>query len=98
MAGLTVRRTGAELTDAHGTNAAAEGRSAEAGHRERHGVPLVADNADFAVRSAVLRRRLRSSIDNRETIRADRDRDSERLVHGTHPGLRGTGERSESEP
>ena len=75
MAQLTVRKVSDELVGALKRRAAAHGRSAEAEHRNiLHAVLLGAED-DFAVRAEALRRRLRSSIDSAEMIRADRDRD-----------------------
>ena len=75
MAQLTVRRVSRELVDALKRRAAANGRSAEAEHREILRVSLLSTEEDFAVRAKALRRRLRSSVDSSETIRADRNRD-----------------------
>ena len=76
MAQLTVRNVSNEVVGALKRRAAANGRSAEAEHRELLRAALLGANEDFAVRAEVLRRRLRSSIDSTDIIRADRDRDS----------------------
>ena len=67
MAQLTVREARDEMLGAHG-------RSAGAGHRNMS-TALFGTEEDFAARAEALRRRLRSSVDSVETIRADRDRD-----------------------
>ncbi len=76
MPQLTVRNVPVQVVAALKLQAAARGRSAEAEHREILRRALVADGGDFADRAAAMRRRLRSSVDSTETIRADRDRDS----------------------
>lgn len=76
MAQLTVRKLNREVVDALKRRAAANGRSAEAEHREILRASLLGTGEDFAARAEALRRRLRSSVDSSETIRADRDRDS----------------------
>ena len=76
MAHLTVQNVSEEVVDALKHRAEANGRSAEAEHRELLRAALLGANEDFAVRAATLRRRLRSSIDSTDIIRADRDRDS----------------------
>ena len=75
MAQLTVRKVTAEVVGALKRRAAANGRSAEAEHREILRASLLGRDEDFAARAAALRRRLRSSADSTDTIRADRDRD-----------------------
>ena len=75
MAQLTVRNVTAEVVGALKRRAAANGRSAEAEHREILRASLLGRDEDFAARAAALRRRLRSSVDSADTIRADRDRD-----------------------
>ena len=75
MAQLTVRNVHAEVVGALKRRAAANGRSAEAEHREILRASLLGRDEDFAARAAALRRRLRSSVDSADTIRADRDRD-----------------------
>lgn len=75
MPQLTVRNVPVQVVAALKLQAAARGRSAEAEHREILRRALVADGSDFADRAAAMRRRLQSSVDSTETIRADRDRD-----------------------
>ena len=75
MAQLTVREASPEVVNALKQRAAANGRSAEAEHRDILRAALLGTGEDFAQRAADLRRRLRSSVDSSETIRADRDRD-----------------------
>jgi antitoxin FitA len=72
---LTVRNVSADLVRALKQRAAAHGRSAEAEHREILREALLEAESDFAARAEDLRRRLRSTIDSAEIIRADRDRD-----------------------
>ena len=74
MPQLTVRNVPAQVVAALKLQAAAHGRSAEAEHREILHRALMIEGSDFAVRAAAMRRRLRSSVDSTETIRADRDR------------------------
>ena len=76
MAELTVRKISRVVVSALNRRVAANGRSAEAEHREILRAPLLGAEDDFAARAAALRRRLRSSVDSSNTIRADRDRDS----------------------
>ena len=76
MAQLTVRKVEADVVGALRRRAAANGRSAEAEHREILRTTLLGTKEDFVARAAVLRRRLRSSVDSSIVIRADRDRDS----------------------
>lgn len=75
MAQLTVRKVSDEVVGALRRRAAAHGRSAEAEHRNILRASLLGAEEDFAARAEALRRRLRSSVDSAETIRADRDRD-----------------------
>ena len=75
MAQLTVRKISPEVVSALKRRAAVNGRSAEAEHREILRASLLDTETDFAARAEALRRRLRSSVDSSETIRADRDRD-----------------------
>ena len=75
MAQLTVRKVSPEVVGALKQRAAANGRSAEAEHREILRASLLGTKEDFATRAEALRRRLRSSVDSSETVRADRDRD-----------------------
>ena len=76
MAQLTVRKVSSEVVGALKRRAAANGRSAEAEHREILHALLLGKEKGFAERAAALRRRLRSSVDSIDTIRANRDRDS----------------------
>ena len=76
MAQLTVRNVSPQLIRSLKSRAAAHGRSAEAEHREILRKVLLEAEQNFASRAKVLRKRLRSSIDSTEIIRADRDRDS----------------------
>lgn len=76
MAQLTVRKISPELVGALKRRAAANGRSAEAEHREILRTSLLGTEEDFAARAKALRRRLSSSVDSSDTIRADRDRDA----------------------
>lgn len=77
MAQLTVRKINEQIVRALKQRAAANGRSAEAEHREILRAALLDGTADFASRAAALRARLRSTVDSSEVIRADRDRDHE---------------------
>ena len=70
---LTVRNVSEDVVDALKRRTAANGRSAEAEHRELLRAALLEANEDFAARAEALRRRLRSSIDSTDTIRAVRD-------------------------
>lgn len=75
MAQLTVRKVPAQVVDALKKRAVARGRSAEAEHRDIL-LTALSDNAGaFAERAGSMRRRLRSTVDSTETIRAARDRD-----------------------
>jgi plasmid stability protein len=78
MAQLTVRSVDDRVVRALKRRAAAHGRSAEAEHREILRTVLLQEEGDFAERAAALRRRLRSSVDSADAIRADRDRDHTR--------------------
>lgn len=75
MAQLTVRKVSDEVVGALKRQAAANGRSAEAEHRDILRASLLGAEEDFAARAEALRRRMRSSVDSGETVRADRDRD-----------------------
>ena len=75
MAQLTVRKVPAQVVDALRKRAAARGRSAEAEHRDILHAALFDNAGAFAERAGSMRRRLRSSVDSTETIRAARDRD-----------------------
>lgn len=74
MAQLTVRNVTDQIVRALKQRAAAHGRSAEAEHREILRETLLEGEEDFAARAKALRRRLRSTVDSSEVIRADRDR------------------------
>ena len=76
MAQLTVRRVTDQVVRELKRRAAANGRSAEAEHREILRRTLLAEAEDFAARAARLRERLVSTVDSTDVIRADRDRDS----------------------
>ncbi len=76
MAQLTVRNVSAQIVRTLKERAAAHGRSAEAEHREILREALLEEKEDFATRAQALRRRLRSTVDSSEVIRADRDRDT----------------------
>jgi antitoxin FitA len=78
MAQLTVRNLGATLVRTLKQRAAEHGRSAEAEHREILRRALAETGEDFSTRAKALRRRLRSTRDSAELIRADRDRDTAR--------------------
>ena len=73
MAQLTVRKISRKVVDALERRAEANGRSAEAEHREILCASLLGAEDDFAARAEALRRRLRSSVDSSDTIRATRD-------------------------
>lgn len=78
MAQLTVRKVSREVVTALKQRATANGRSAEAEHREILRATLLGRVEDFAARAEQLRQRLRSSVDSTDTIRQDRDRDTAR--------------------
>ena len=73
MAQLTVRKSGRELADALERRAAANGRPTEAEHRKILSASQLGEEDDFASRAEALRRRLRSSVDSSDAIRAARD-------------------------
>ena len=75
MARPTARKVGEEAVGALERGADARERFAEAGHRDLPQAAPFGAEEDFSARAAELRRRLRSSVDSSETIRADRDRD-----------------------
>ena len=75
MGQLTVRKLSTQVVEALKQRAAVHGRSAEAEHREILRKTLLADEGRFADRARIMRRRLQSSVDSAETIRADWDRD-----------------------
>jgi plasmid stability protein len=79
MAQLTVRNVDDRVVRALKQQAALHGRSAEAEHRDILRAALLEESRtreSFAKRAARLRRRLRSSVDSVDVIRADRDRDT----------------------
>jgi len=81
MSQLTVRNVDDQVVRALKRRAASHGRSAEAEHREILRKALLEQGRareSVAERAAALRRRLKSSIDSTDLIRADRDRDSNR--------------------
>ena len=78
VAQLTVRKVSQEVVSALKQRAVANGRSAEAEHREILRTTLLGRSEDFAARAEQLRRRLRSSVDSTDTIRRDRERDTAR--------------------
>ena len=73
MAQLTVRKISRELVGTLERRAAANGRSAEAEHREVLRASLLGAEGDFAARAEALRRRLRSSVVSSGAIGATRD-------------------------
>lgn len=75
MAQSTVRRLNGQVVRALKQRAAANRPSAEADHQELLRNTLLPDREVFAARARALRRRLRSSIDSTDVIRADRERD-----------------------
>lgn len=74
MAQLTVRKLSRQLVDGLKRRAAANGRSAEAEHREILRKTLLPAKGAFAERARAMRQRIGSSVDSTDTIRADRDR------------------------
>ncbi len=75
MAQLTVRNVNDIVVNALRKRAAEHGRSAEAEHREILRAALLGGETSFTERAAALRKRLRSTADSTDLIRADRDRD-----------------------
>ena len=75
MAQLTVRRIPRQIVDNLKHRATANGRSAEAEHRDILRQALLPKEGTFAERARAMRRRIASSIDSTDTIRADRERD-----------------------
>ena len=75
MAQLTVRQVTDQIVRELKRRAAANGRSAEAEHREILRRALLGNSGDFATRAAALREGLVSTVDSTEVIRVDRDRD-----------------------
>jgi plasmid stability protein len=76
MTQLTVRNVSERVVRTLKQRAAVHGRSAEAEHREILREALLGREEDFATRAKALRRRLRSTVDSSEVIRANRDRDA----------------------
>lgn len=74
MAQLTVRKLSRQVIDSLKQRAAANGKSAEAEHREILRKALLPGEGAFAARARAMRQRLASSIDSTDTIRADRER------------------------
>ena len=74
MAHLTDRSVSEDVTAALKRRAAANGHSAEAEHRALLREALLGTDEDLVARAAELRRRLRSSLDSTDIIRADRNR------------------------
>lgn len=74
MGQLNVRKLSRQVIDRLKQRAAANGRSAEAEHREILRKALLPAEGEFAERARAMRRRLASSIDSTATIRADRER------------------------
>ena len=77
MAQLTVRKLSRQIVDSLKQRAAANGRSAEAEHRQILRQTLLRADGNFADRARNMRQRFSSSIDSTDTIRADRYRDAE---------------------
>ena len=73
MAYLTVRNVSQELVDALKRRAIANGRSVETEHWELLRAALLGADRDFVARAAALRKRVHSSVDSVDTIRAVRD-------------------------
>ncbi|MDE0356228.1 MAG: hypothetical protein OXN92_00595 [Gammaproteobacteria bacterium] len=76
MAQLTVRNVPQQIITRLKQRAVANGRSAEAEHREILRTALLPAEGSFADRARAMRQRFRSCIDSTDTIRADRDRDA----------------------
>jgi len=74
MGQLNVRKLSRQVIDRLKQRAAANGRSAEAEHRDILRKALLPAEGDFAERTRAMRKRLASSIDSTVTIRADRER------------------------
>jgi len=77
MPQLTVRKLSRQIIDGLKRRTARNGRSAEAEHREILRQALLPAEGAFAERAREMRRRLASGIDSTDTIRTDRQRDSE---------------------
>ena len=73
MAQLTVRKIGRELVGTFERRAAANGWFTEAEHREILRASPLGAEGDFAAAAEALHRRLRSSVDSSNVIRAARD-------------------------
>ena len=73
MVDLTVRNVSEEVVAALRRRAAANARTAEDEHRELLRAALQGAEEDFAARAAALRKRVHSSVDSVDTIRAVRD-------------------------
>ena len=72
---LTVRKVPQQVVARLRQRATANGRSAEAEHREILRRALLPGEGRFAELAKAMRQRISTSIDSTETIRADRDRD-----------------------
>ncbi|MXY42443.1 MAG: hypothetical protein F4027_14605 [Rhodospirillaceae bacterium] len=77
MAQSKGRTTGEKAADARNRGADDDGRFSEARHREPLQTSLPGTEENFTAQAAALRRRLRSSVDSTETIRADRAGDGD---------------------
>ena len=77
MPQLTVRKLSGQIVARLKRRAAANGRSAEAEHREILSEALLPAGGSFAEQAREMRRRLSSDLDSTDTIRADRYRDGE---------------------
>ena len=73
MAQLTVRKISREVVGALKRRAAVDGESVEAEYREILRASRFGTGEDFAAKAEALRRRLRSSVDSSDVIRAARD-------------------------
>ena len=76
MPQLTVRKLSGQIISRLKQRAAANGRSAEAEHRELLREALLPAGGSFAERAREMRQRLSSCLDSTDTIRADRERGS----------------------
>ncbi len=75
MAQSKVRTMDEKSAGARGRGADEDGRLAEAGYRELPHMSLSGAEKNFTAPAAALRRRLRSSVDSADAIRADCARD-----------------------
>ena len=75
MPQLTVRRLSGQIISRLKQRAAANGRSAEAEHREILREALLPAGGGFAERARAMRQRLSSRMDSTDSIRVDRERD-----------------------